>query len=179
MIDWTAPETWNVGDYINADNWQRRWYTPMSLMLRRPVTEVTRSTDYSCPNGGSNVFSFDTVVQDDDGMVLSGTPNIFYAKRTGVFTVYFAATFSGNGDTISSVGVRIRLNGSTLAFARQATVNNGSVGTDCFRSMAGDITMSEGDYVECLLSNYLSHSITVTAQFNAPRMVIFWKQPPV
>jgi hypothetical protein len=177
---WEPPATWAVGDVIDADTWEERVYNPISLLLRRPLFVATLSTDSTVAGSTQDqIMSFDTLVHDDDGMLIddgAASFSEFYAQRDGIFAVYAQAPFVGNGSHDASCKVAIWVNSNAL-YAREAPVVGTSSNQDHWRAVNGDVSLTEGDYVQIKVSNNTGSTITIKSQYNAPRIVIMWKRP--
>lgn len=176
--DFTRPETWRVGDTIDAETWERRVHDPLRFMLRRPLLVARRTTNLTVTaSTGQQSLPFDTVDQDDDGMVTTDLPtSIFYAQRSGIYSLWFSAPFIGNGANGRTVGVRALVNGNNYQTRETVTVGT-TVGQDHFRAATGDVVLTEGDSIEIVCANFLTTNITVQAIFNAPRVCILYKRP--
>ena len=156
---WESPATWAVGDPVNADTWTERVYNPLSLLLRRPLTVATQSADTTVGTATSdNIFTFDTLVQDDDGMMIddsASTFSEFYAQRDGLFAVYMSAPFVSNTAVNKSCKVAIWVNSSTT-FAREGPVIHPTSGRYDWRAVNGNVSLTEGDYVQIKVDNQTS-----------------------
>lgn len=179
LQDWPQPETWHVGDKVTAALWTERVYEPLGLLLRRPLTIMRRTTNFTCTgNTGSQPLSFDTVDIDDDGMVITTTPtDTIYAQRSGVYGISFAATLTGNTQTGNAIGVRVAVNGTNMATRQSPAIGTGS-GIDEFKALSVDLTLNEGDAIQLMVNNFLTNTVTIVATLNAPRVACMWKRPP-
>lgn len=179
LQDWPQPETWRVGDTIDAATWTRRVYEPLGLLLRRPITVLRRTTTFSAAgNTGSNPITFDTVDIDDDGMVIDALPqSTIYTQRSGIFGISYTAPITGNGAaTGNAVGVRILVNGSNLSTRQSVSVGT-TVGQDEFKSLSCDLALNEGDAIQMCINNFNAAAVTVAATLLSPRVVVMWKRP--
>jgi len=177
---WETPPTWEVGETIDSATWIERVTNPLNLLLRRPLTVLTQSADTTVSAGTTgNVLDYDTVVKDDDGMIIddgAASYSEFYAQRDGIFAVYATALFVGNTTSGKTCKISILVN-STIVYARESPLVGTSSGQDEWHSVNGDVSMTEGDYVQIQLDNQSSSDITVKAEFNSPRLVVKWKRP--
>jgi len=180
LPDWEDPATWAVGDNINAALWTSRVYNPVSLLLRRPLMVARRTTSLTVPSGGSVVdLACDTIDADDDGMVTTDLPAAkFYAQRSGSFNIFAAVPWTANGSSGRSYRLSCYIN-SVQTLLRQTNSCRTSSGADSFRGLSGGVNLIEGDEIWFNVSNFTAASSTIPAQFNAPRIVIFWSRPTV
>ena len=176
--DWEEPETWQAGDTLNADTWNRRIHDPISLMLRRPLMVARRTTDMTvAASYGYQVIGFDTIDIDDDSMAVGDSPyDTFVAQRSGAYHLWFSAPFIANGASGHPTLVRAQVNGIDVYWRTSGVVGAGST-MDHWRAASGEVSVFAGDVIKILAGNYTTSTITVKAQFNAPRVAIMWKRP--
>jgi hypothetical protein len=179
MIDWESIETWNTGDTIDADTWTRRWVEPMSLLLRKPLTVVRRTSVQAVASGinYTNSISFDTIDLDDDGMVTTSSPfTQLFAQRAGVYDIFVSAPFVGNGENSQHIlGVRIDINGTAMRERSCHIVSGASA--DMAKALDFSCKLDEGDEITVKVRNATSASINIQPYYNAPRLCVMWRGP--
>jgi hypothetical protein len=176
-FDWVTPATWQVGDTIDAATWITRVYNPISLLLRRPIMVAHNSADQTVSAGGSINVSFDTVDNDDDGIIVSGLPaTSFVFQRSGAYHIWWSLPFMGSGSAGASCKSQVNINGA-FAYSRESQVVGTSTSSDQWRGGQGEISVFAGDVLTLQGFNATASIITIKAAFNAPRLVIMWKRP--
>jgi hypothetical protein len=179
MIDWEALETWNVGDTIDADTWTRRWVNPMSLLLRKPLTVIRRTSAQAVASGinYTNYISFDTIDQDDDGMCLAGTPvTSIFAMRSWLYDIFAAAPYVSNGQNVTDIlGIRVEVNGTSYRERSAHCISPAS--GDLAKSLDFSMKLDEGDEIRVAVRNATAASINIQPYYNAPRLCVMWRGP--
>jgi hypothetical protein len=181
--DWSDPQTWSVGDTIDAETWIDRVYDPLALLLRKPLLVARRTTDLSVAAGSvTTLCSFDTIDSDDDGMVQDdvSAANVtdFYAQRDGVYGVWGCATWASNTHQGTFVcATKVWVNGLKQGRRAGAFVGGGTT-TDNWKGYTGSINLTEGDKVNLVLENHdTGTALNIISQFNSPRLAIMWLRP--
>jgi hypothetical protein len=177
MPDWTFAATWQVGDELNADNLNSRIMEPNTLLLRRPLTVLHSSVNLTIANNTTTLVSFDTIDQDDDGMVVTGLPaNTFAIQRHGVYQIWFAGTYLSNA-AAGDIDCNMIIDGVTAS--RRWDVCARMFGTPAntvvTKNMVGTIILNEGQTISITHWQDTGASMTVSAQENTPRVAIFWE----
>jgi len=180
MDTWTYPTTWKVGDTLDADTLNARIRDQNKILLKRPLTVMTMSADQTVPVSGSGnyVLQWDTIVNDDDGMVIEDTPmSDFYAHRAGTYQVWLNVGFNGlsAADTVMACAT---VNGSARRWDNQYRMEAFS-GVFFPLSTSGLIFLKVGEFIEFQAWNG-SGSSTVTIPGglnNTPRAAIMWLGP--
>ena len=179
MDQWDFPATWKVGDTLNADTLNSRIRDQNNLLLTRPLTVATMSANQTVPVAGSgnHVVTWDTIVQDDDGMVLESTPmSNFYAQRAGTYQFWLNVGFNGLAAADTVMGC-VTLNGTDRRWENQYRMEAFS-GTFYPISTTGIVSMKIGEFLQ--FQTWQSSASTVTmpgATNNTPRACIMWQGP--
>ena len=179
MDDWTYPATWKVGDTLDADTLNTRIRDPNGIILRRPLTVATSTSNQTMPTSGhgNTVVTFNNIIQDDDGMVLQNTPmSDFYAQRTGTYQVWYNLGVNALA-AATSVMTAIAVNGSALLWENQVRIEAFS-GTFFSISTSGLVYCTAGEYIEFQAWNgSATTTMTIAAVNNTPRIAIMWLGP--
>lgn len=176
MDVFNLPDTWKVGDTLNADTLNTRIRDQNNILLRRPLTVATMSTTQSW-GSGNLTLGWDTIVQDDDGMVLGdASPTTqFFAQRAGSYRFWCSigitplATQQGVALTALVNGVTIFQN--TYRMEARTTL-------PMFLNCTGLVSMSPGETFKMFAFNSLGTStLTIQNTNNTPSIAIMWLGP--
>ena len=171
--DWQYPETWSVGDNLDAETLNRRVRDQNTILLRRPMLIAHASADAS-QAGGSVTMSWDTIDKDTDGMVITDTPaTTFYIQRDGTYAMFLTVTMAGNGSSCPTMLAGLNVNGSTRRWDEISGMSSTS-GQQLIFCSQGMIFMSAGEYVQAWTYHNSASSETIKAVNNTPRLVIMW-----
>lgn len=183
MDGWHYPDTWAVGDKLDADTLNTRIHDQNAVLLRRPITVATYTGgDQTIPTSGHGnyVVQFDTIIQDDDGMCLEDTPvTDFYAQREGSYQVWANGSYI-NPSSASTYMLCIAINGSTLRYRSQHRMAGfGTAAADTFgNSTSGIVFLNVGDTIEIQTWSQLTGTnLLLKGNNNCPRVAIMWLGP--
>lgn len=178
--DWKYPETWQVGDTLDAATLNSRIRDQNSILLRKPLTVARRTTNHTLTSGGVWAVQWDTLDIDDDGMdvqgaVAGGTLDTFYIQRDGTYQVWYTACFAGN--TFSGdIDINCYIDSSVTyrrwdSQARMCT-NNAQW---YFRSVCGTMFLKVGENLQFTAWQDTGHDMTFRCPaFGCPRVAILW-----
>lgn len=176
MDVWNYPETWKVGDTLNADTLNSRLRDQNNILLRRPLTVATMSATQTW-GSGNLTMGWDTIVQDDDGMVLgdASPTTLFYAQRQGTYRIWCTVSIT-TLSTAQVVALTAVFNGVTL-YQNECRMEARS-GLPFMMNVSGLVTMSPGESLKMLAWNGLGTStLTLQTANNAPSLAIMWLGP--
>ena len=172
--DWLPPETWQVGDTLDAATMNKRIRDQMTTLLRRPLTVLTNSATQSIANGTNTTITWDTITQDDDGMAMSGTPvSNIYAQREGTYQFWFNLTMASNGAAsptlLSSIWIS---NSSTLR--RWDHQSKTPATADQVRCSSGTIFLNAGEYFTAHVYQDSGSAMNTKIISNTPSLIVMW-----
>lgn len=176
MRDWQYPETWQVGDSLDAETLNRRIRDQHDILLRRPLTVVHSTADQSLPDSTDVMLSFNTIDQDDDGMCVTATPvSEFYVQRDGTYQIWHSTMALGNGIAGTCWDSAIWVSGTTSArrWDLESTFTNVSNKEFC-HAITGTIYMVAGEYIYVTAWQNTGGTVTLQAALNTPRIAIMW-----
>ena len=175
MNIWSYPTTWKVGDTLNAANLNSRLRDQNTILLRRPLTVAHVSANFSIKvagSGNTNVL-FDTVDQDDDGMIIQTLPTSdFYVQRAGTYQIWWNvsyATQAGANDAMSG----LLIDNTVTRWQVQGRLP-GFNGTAFSHSMSCTLFLSVGQIITPQVWNGSASTLTCLATNNTPRIQIMW-----
>jgi hypothetical protein len=170
---WQYPSTWKVGDKLDADTLNDRVRDKNNLLLRKPLTFATMSASQAW-GSGNLTLGWDTIVQDDDGMVLGdASPTTqFYAQRTGTYRFWCAIAVTSLA-TAQGVALTTLVNGVTVF--QNAYRMEARSGLPFMLNNTGLLTMSAGESLKMFAFNALGTStLTITPANNSPYVAFMW-----
>ena len=176
MAEWLYPETWAVGDNMDANTLNRRIRDQFGILLRRPLLVAHNSADQAVSTSSDTAISFDTIDNDDDGMAITGTPATkFYVQRDGAYQFWLNVTMVGNGVGGTIFQTSVWINGTTAGrrWDMQATTTNIN-GKIYAHSQSGTVFMSAGEYLSAMSYQTTGANITLQASNNSPRLALMW-----
>ena len=180
MDGWTYPESWKVGDSLDADTLNSRIRDQNIVLLRRPLLVAHSSANQTNATNSWHSVTFDTIDQDDDGMVLDDTPvTDFYAQRTGIYQVWANVDYR-NPAGANTYSLALWLNGdsSFILYRQQKRMGGFSSTTDFGHSLNGIVALGVGDYIQLRSWNGSGTDVlNLTATNNCPRICIMWVGP--
>ena len=182
MDNWNYPETWKVGDTLDADTLNRRIRDQNKVLLRRPLTVATHSSDQNVPTSGHGNYpiQFDTIIQDDDGMVLEDTPvTDFYAQREGCYQVWANVEYINPSGAATHM-LSLSINGTTLRYRMQHRMGGwGTAASDAFaNSVSGIIYLNVGEFLQVQAwSSLTASNLVIKSANNCPRVAMMWLGP--
>jgi|SoimicMinimDraft_4_1059732.scaffolds.fasta_scaffold77238_2 hypothetical protein len=172
--DWLPPETWQVGDSMNAATLNRRIRDQMTILLRRPLTVLTNSAAQVIATGTNTVITWDTITQDDDGMGMSGVPvSNIYAQREGTYQFWFNITFASNGTAPNTLQSSIWLNNNS-ATRRWDYQSKGSSATDHVRCSSGSVFLNAGEYFTAHVFQDTGANMSTKVISGTPSLAVMW-----
>lgn len=181
MPEWSYPETWGVGDELNADLLNRRVRDQTSLLLRKPMLVARMTAVQTIPNASGTALKWDTIDQDDDGLALDntgGTYSDFYIQREGMYQFWLniAMTGSGGGTAAPIWETQMFINGNTRRYDQQMSTTKTS-GQTWYHSHTGTISLAQSETLTT--RTYQDTGANVSLPGNAstngvPRLVIMW-----
>lgn len=175
MNIWSYPATWKVGDTLNASNLNTRIRDQNTVLLRRPLTVAHVSANFSIKvagSGNTNV-SFDTVDQDDDGMVIQTLPTTdFYVQRAGTYQVWWNVTFASQAAATDCMA-GLLINGTATRWQVQGRIP-GFNGTGFSHSLSATMFLAVGETITPQVWNGSATTMTCQAVNNTPRIEIMW-----
>jgi hypothetical protein len=172
--DWIPPETWHVGDDLDAATLNRRVRDQMTILLQRPLTVLTNSATQSITTNTNTAITWDTITQDDDGMAMSGTPvtNI-YAQREGTYQVWLNVTFASNGTAPNLLQSSIWLNNAS-ATRRWDFQSKGSGSVDYVRCSTGTFFLNAGEFFTAHTFQDSGSNMLTKIISNTPSLIVMW-----
>lgn len=179
MPEWIYPETWQVGDDLNADTLNRRVRDQNITLLRRPMLVARMTASQSLVQSTNQPLTWNTIDVDDDGMALDNTGGVytdFYAQREGTYQVWLNVGMQGNGSGGGEWQTSIWLNGSTT---RRWDLQSGTVTTSgklWYHSQTGIVSVGQGETITArTFASAGTTNITIPGSSNGtPRLVIMW-----
>jgi hypothetical protein len=172
--DWLPPETWQVGDTLNAETMNRRIRDQMTILLRRPLTILTNSATQSIAAGTNTVLTWDTITQDDDGMAMSGTPvSNIYAQREGTYQIWFNLTFAFNGTAPNTLQSSFWLN-NNAATRRWDYQSKGSSAIDHCRCSSGTVFLNAGEFFTAHVYQDTASAMSTRIANGTPTLAVMW-----
>lgn len=176
MNIWTYPPTWKVGETLNAANLNTRIRDQNTVLLRRPLTAAHSTTTLSIPTSGhgNTNLTFDTIDQDDDGMVVQTTPvTDFYIQRAGTYQVWLNVTFSAPA-TATDCMSGLLLNQTNTRWQIQGRIP-GFAGTGFSHSLSATLFLSVGEVITAQVWNgSATATLGTQAVNNTPSIQIMW-----
>jgi hypothetical protein len=177
MDQWTYPETWKVGDTLDADTLNSRIRDQNNVLLRRPLLVAHSTSNQSGATNAWTTLTFNTIDNDDDGMAIETSPySNFYAHRPGIYQVWANVDFR-NPAGANTYALAIWLNGSSsfLLYRQQKRMGGFGSTVDFGHSLEGIVALGVGDYVQLNVWNGSStDALTVQATNSCPRICIMW-----
>jgi hypothetical protein len=174
MADWTYPETWQVGDNLDANTLNRRVRDQTTTLLRRPLMVAHNASAFTLPTGSDTRLTFDTIDVDDDGMAMGGTPvTDFYVQREGTYQIWCNVEANGNGTAAPIFRVGLLLSATYRRWDVITKLHSNS-GVGFTSSTNGTAILSVGERVGVVMYQNSGFNVTVAAINNAPRLVIMW-----
>jgi hypothetical protein len=176
MAEWDFPVTWRVGDTLDAATLNARIRDPNIVLLRRPLTAVHNSADQTSTNAVDLTVSFDTIDNDDDGMVVTALPATrFVAQRSGTYQFWFNVTVLGNGTTGQSLNTSVWINGDVNQRRWDCyTGLTATTGKQYCRSTTGMLFLAAGEYLTAQLYQNSAAVTTVKALNGTPSFKLLW-----
>lgn len=175
MDVWNYPTTWRVGDVLSADNLNTRLRDQNNLLLRRPLTFATMSVSQNMPTASNTTLGWDTIVQDDDGMVVgdAATTTTFYAQRYGAYRFWCGIAITTTA-AIQVVALTTQINNTT--YFQNFNRMEARSGLPYMLNDTGIVTMSPGETFQMLAWNGLATSALTIPAFNnnVPYIAIMW-----
>lgn len=172
------PQTWRVGDTLNAATLNERVRDQNAVLLRRPLTQAHSSVSQSIPHT-SGVFpmTFDTIDNDDDGMVISTTPvSDFYVQRAGTYQVWLnvtASTLAAASDF--TTGLLLDTAGVAVSRWVVATRFPGFSGQAFSHALTATLFLSVGETITPFCSNdNATTAVVIPFTNNTPTIQIMW-----
>jgi hypothetical protein len=176
MQVWSYPTTWKVGDTLNAANMNTRIGDQNTVLLRRPLLVAHNSIAgpaIKVAGSGNTNLSFDTVDQDDDGMVIQTLPTTdFYVQRAGTYQVWLNVTFSGPAAATDCMS-GFCLNNGPFRWQVQGRIP-GFSGTGFSHSISGTMFLNVGEIITPQVWNGAAVTLNMQAVNNTPRVQIMW-----
>ncbi|HEY5959978.1 MAG TPA: hypothetical protein VIV60_25670 [Polyangiaceae bacterium] len=173
MTDWIYPETWKVGDKLDDPTLNRRVRDQTSLLLRKPLLVATHSIDQAISATTNTSLSFDTIVQDDDGMAITASPyTSFTAQREGTYQVWFSGLVHGPG-AFADLDTCLIVNGTVnnRRWDSQARIiDNAAV--NFAHNLSGVVFLFAGDTVG--INVWSTATVTFYATLGTPRFACMW-----
>lgn len=176
MNIWTYPPTWKVGDTLNAANLNTRIRDQNTVLLRRPLTvaHASANSTIKVSGSGNTNLSFDTIDQDDDGMVIQTLPTTdFYVQRAGTYQIWFNVTFA-TLSTATDCMSGLLINNANTRWQVQGRIP-GFSGTGFSHSFSAVMFFSVGEIITPQVWNgNATTTMTCAAVNNTPRIQIMW-----
>ena len=113
MDGWKYPESWKVGDKLDAATLNTRIRDQNIVLLKRPLTVAHSSVDQTSPITSWHAVTFNTIDNDDDGMSQEVLPTTnFYAQRPGIYQVWANVDYRTPGGA-NTYALALWLNGNS------------------------------------------------------------------
>lgn len=172
--DWLPPETWQVGDTLNAETLNRRIRDQMTILLRRPLTVLTNAAPQVITSGTNTTLTWDTITQDDDGMAMSGVPvSNIYAQREGTYQIWFNVTFASNGTAPNTLQSSIWLN-NVAGTRRWDYQSKGSSTIDHCRCSSGTVFLNAGEFFTAHAYQDTGANMSTKIISGTPTLAVMW-----
>ena len=172
--DLLPPETWLVGDELDANTLNRRIRDQMTVLLRRPLTVLTNSATQTLTTGTNTTITWDTIVQDDDGMAASSTPvSNIYAQREGTYQFWFNITYANNGTVPQTLQSSIWINNSSTT-RRWDYQSRGSSVIEHVRCSSGIVFLNAGEFFTAHGYQNTGANMTTKIVSNTPSLIVMW-----
>jgi hypothetical protein len=171
--DWAYPETWNVGDRLDAETMNRRVRDQNTILLRRPMLVAHTTASQTVATAVDTMLSWNTIDEDDDGWAAAGTPATrFYCQRDGTYQFWLNVTGQGNGVSGTTFQTSFWIN-DIRRWDVQTTFTPTS-GKQFAHSTTGLIALVAGDNIKCGAWQNTTANVTVPVVANSPRFAIMW-----
>lgn len=180
MDGWKYPESWKVGDKLDAATLNSRIRDQNIVLLRRPLLVAHSSVNQSSPISSWHAVTFDTIDQDDDGMVQETTPTTnFYAQRPGIYQVWANVDYrTPGGANTNALAIWLNGDSSFILYRQQKRYGGFGATIDFAHSLEGIVALGVGDYIQLNSWNGSGVDIlTLQAINNCPRICIMWLGP--
>jgi len=173
--DWLPPETWQVGDTLDAATLNRRIRDQFTVLLRRPLTVLTASASQTVATGTNTTITWDVITQDDDNMAMSGTPvSNIYAQREGTYQFWYNITFNSNGSTVNTLQTSVWLsnNSTTRRWDYQARAASS---IESCRSVTGTMFLQSGEFFTAHAFQNSGANMTTRVANGTPSLIVMWQ----
>ncbi|HEY5959980.1 MAG TPA: hypothetical protein VIV60_25680 [Polyangiaceae bacterium] len=171
-----TPITWQDGvTLLNDANFNTEIRNAYLLMLNPPICMLTRSTNFSVPNGASwTAISWDTTALADteapvDPMFASGSPTRITVRTAGWYECLINVGSLLPQNIIMTFGLRV--NGTTVYALGSSFGQNVTVHRICSASML--LSLAVTDYVEVVAQHNDTVARTVEALGNMPNFALY------
>jgi len=180
MDGWKYPESWKVGDKLDAATLNTRIRDQNIVLLKRPLTVAHSSVDQTSPITSWHAVTFNTIDNDDDGMSQEVLPTTnFYAQRPGIYQVWANVDYrTPGGANTYALALWLNGNSSFILYRQQKRYGGFGATIDFAHSLSGIVALGVGDYIQLNSWNGSGVDIlTLSALNNCPRICIMWLGP--
>lgn len=174
--DWLYPETWQVGDTLDANTLNRRVRDQNTVLLRRPMFIAHSASAQTIATATDTVISFDTIDVDDDGMAMAGAPvtNIT-VQREGAYQFWLNTSNGMTAATPTNLQTSIWISNATGSRRWDLQARGWGVASWSYcHSQSGLLFLNVGEYFTCHTYQDSGGNTTMAAENNTPRIVVMW-----